>query len=85
MALLDVPVAKKVSEVPKDGKNTITHVGEHSHQKRSLFKGFHKGLLVQVGVVCDILVLRNIKVKEAAITTHIFVQITITTEILALL
>lgn len=61
MALLDIPVAKKVSEVAKDGEDAITHVGEHSHQQRSLLIRFHKWLLVQARVVCDILALGDNK------------------------
>ena len=38
MALLDVPVAKEVSQVAKDGEDAIAHVGEHGHQERSLLK-----------------------------------------------
>lgn len=38
VAFLDVPVAKEVSEVAEDGEDAITHVGEHSHQERSLLK-----------------------------------------------
>lgn len=61
MAPFDAPVAKKVSEVAKDGEDAITHVGKHSHKQRSLLKRFHKGLLVQARVVCDMLVLGDIK------------------------
>lgn len=57
MALLDVPVAKEVSEVAKDGENAVAHVGEHGHQKRSFLKRLHIGFLVEAGVVWDILVL----------------------------
>lgn len=32
MALLNVPMAKEVSEVAKYGEDAIAHVGEHGHQ-----------------------------------------------------
>lgn len=32
VALLNVPMAKEVSEVAKDGEDAIAHVGEHGHQ-----------------------------------------------------
>ena len=64
MALLDVPVAKEVSQVAKDGEDAIAHVGEHGHQERSLLKWFCKGLLVQAGVVCNILVLGDNNINK---------------------
>lgn len=38
VALLDVPVAEKVSEVAKYGEDAVTHVGEHRHQQRRLLE-----------------------------------------------
>lgn len=32
LALLDVPVAKEVSQIAKDGEDAVAHVGEHGHQ-----------------------------------------------------
>lgn len=70
MALLNVPMAKEVSEVAKYGEDAIAHVGEHGHQQRCLLKELQKGLLVQAGVVCDILVLGDSKVKEYEISHY---------------
>lgn len=64
VTLLDVPLAQEVSEVAEDGEDAVAHVGEHSHQQRGLLKRLHKGLLVQAGVVRDILVLWTNNVKR---------------------
>lgn len=64
VARLDAPVAEEVPEVAKDGEDAVAHVGEHSHQQRSLLEGFCKGLLVQAGGVRRILVLGD-KKKES--------------------
>lgn len=63
MALLNVPVAEKVSEVAKDGEDAVAHVGQHGHQERSLLKVLQKRLLVQATVAGrNILVLEGSKV-----------------------
>lgn len=61
VALFDVPVAEKVSEVAKDGEDAIAHVGEHSHQEWSLLIVLQKWLLVQATVAW-----RNILVLEGS-------------------
>lgn len=61
MALFNVPVSEEVSEVAKDGEDAVAHVREHSDPQGSLFERFHKWLLVQAGIMVDILVL---KVKQ---------------------
>lgn len=71
MALLNVPVAEKVSEVAKDGEDAITHVGEHSHQQWSLLIVLQKRLLVQATVAWrNILVLEGVEVKERQINAR---------------
>lgn len=70
VTLLNVPVAKEVPEVAEDGEDAITHVGEHGHQERSLLKGFHKRLLVQAGVVRDMLPLGHSKVNKHVISRY---------------
>lgn len=67
MTLLNVPVAKEVPEVAKDGEDAVTHVGEHGHQERSLLEGLHERLLVQAGVVRDILFLGHRKANQPVI------------------
>lgn len=61
VALLDVPVAQKVSEVAKYGEDAVAHVGEHRHQQRGLLKRLGKRLLIQTGVWGCILALRDKK------------------------
>lgn len=71
MALLNVPVAKKVSEVAKDGEDAIPHVGQHGHQERSLLIVLQKRLLVQVTVAWrNILVLEGSKVQTICHVTN---------------
>ena len=57
VALLDVPVAHEVAQVPEDGEDAVAHVGEHGHQQRRLLERFHEGLVVQAGVSHHIVVL----------------------------
>lgn len=65
MALLNVPVAEKVSEVAKDGEDAIAHVGQHGHQEWSLLVVLQKRLLVQATVAWrNILVLEGSKVQS---------------------
>lgn len=67
VALFNVPVAEKVSEVAKDGEDSIAHVGEHGHKKWSLLIVLQKWLLVQVPVAWRyILVLECSKIKESS-------------------
>lgn len=68
MALLNVPVAKKVSEVAKNGEDAIAHVGEHGHQEWSLLIVLQKWLLVQATVAKrNILILEDSGVKNCQI------------------
>lgn len=64
MALLDVPLAEEVSEVAEDGEDAVTHVGEDGHQERGFFERLQVGLLVQAGVMWDILVLGHNKERK---------------------
>lgn len=71
MALLNVPVAKKVSEVAKDGEDAIPHVGQHGHQEWSLLIVLQKGLLVQATVAWrNILVLEGSKIQSICHVTN---------------
>lgn len=71
MALLNVPVAEKVSEVAKDGEDAIPHVGQHSHQEWSLLIVLQKGLLVQAAVTWrNILVLEGSKFQSICHVTN---------------
>lgn len=65
MALLNAPVAEKVSEVAKEGEDAIPHVGQHGHQEWSLLIVLQKWLLVQAAVARrNILVLEGSKVQS---------------------
>lgn len=71
VALFDVPMAEKVSEVAKNGEDAIAHVGEHGHQEWSLLIVLQKWLLVQATVAWrNILVLESSDGKRASNKTR---------------